>query len=297
LNLGDTELRDALMKRARFFLRIGDKSRAVAAYRETQAKTVGAGPKLELALAMVRIGFFFEDAALVGESVGAAKQLIEQGGDWDRRNRLKVYEAVHLLAQRRFELAAPLLLETLSTYNAAELMPFDDFVRVAALAALLHLERRPLREKVAGAAELVKLRAAGDATCRAVDALLDGQYRAYFEALVAMHADHKRSALLASHAAYCLRELRVRGYKQQLASYRSVKLDVMARSFGVSVDFLDRELARFISLGRLPCKIDKVAGVVEMQRPDAKAEAYAQSLKQGDALLNRIQKLARVINQ
>lgn len=284
------------MKRARFFLRIGDKARAVAAYRETQSKTVGAGPKLEVALAMVRIGFFFEDTALVGEAIAAAKALVEHGGDWDRRNRLKVYEAVHLLAQRRFDLAAPLLLETLSTFNAAELMPFDEFVRTTALAALLHLERRALREKVAAAAELVKLRGAADATCRAVDALLDGQYRAYFQALVDMHADHKRSVALTSHAAYCLRELRVRGYKQQLASYRAVKLDVMAHSFGVSVDFLDRELARFIALGRLPCKIDKVAGVVEMQRPDAKAESYALTLKQGDALLNRIQKLARVIN-
>jgi 26S proteasome regulatory subunit N7 len=164
------------------------------------------------------------------------------------------------------------------------------------LCALLHLDRQQLRDKVAQAPEFVKPRSNGDPTCRAVDALLDGSYRAYFEALVDIHAEHLRSSILSSHAAYCLRELRVRGYKQLLQSYRSVKLDVMARSFGVTTDFIDRELARFIALGRLPCKIDKVNGVVEMQRPDAKAESYALSLKQGDALLNRVQKLARVIN-
>jgi len=34
----------------------------------------------------------------------------------------------------------------------------------------------------------------------------------------------------------------------------------MANSFGVTNDFIDRELHRFIAAGRLHCKIDKVSG-------------------------------------
>jgi len=49
-------------------------------------------------------------------------------------------------------------------------------------------------------------------------------------------------------------------------------------------------------LGRVPCKIDRVGGVIEITRPDQKAALYHSTLKQGDVLLNRIQKLARVIN-
>lgn len=63
---------------------------------------------------------------------------------------------------------------------------------------------------------------------------------------------------------------------------------------GVSTDFLDRELADFIVAGRLHCKIDKVAGVVETTRPDAKNALYQQCVRQGDHLLNRIQKLGKV---
>ena len=37
---------------------------------------------------------------------------------------------------------------------------------------------------------------------------------------------------------------------------------------------LCRELSRFIAVGRLNCKIDKVAGVVETNRPDAKNALY-----------------------
>ena len=42
----------------------------------------------------------------------------------------------------------------------------------------------------------------------------------------------------------------------------------MAQSFGVSVSFIDSELADFIVSGRLTAKIDKVAGVVETNRWD-----------------------------
>jgi 26S proteasome regulatory subunit N7 len=57
-----------------------------------------------------------------------------------------------------------------------------------------------------------------------------------------------------------------------------------------------RELSRFIALGRIHCKIDKVNGIVETTRPDTKNALYQSAIKQGDLLLNRVQKLSRVIN-
>jgi len=39
-----------------------------------------------------------------------------------------------------------------------------------------------------------------------------------------------------------------------------------------------------------------VAGVVNSTRPDAKSAQYLATIKQGDFLLNRVQKLSRVIN-
>lgn len=56
------------------------------------------------------------------------------------------------------------------------------------------------------------------------------------------------------------------------------------------------ELSRFIALGRLHCVIDKVNGIVETNRLDAKNAQYQACIKQGDLLLNRVQKLSRVIN-
>jgi 26S proteasome regulatory subunit N7 len=55
-------------------------------------------------------------------------------------------------------------------------------------------------------------------------------------------------------------------------------------------------LPLFIAAGKLHCKIDKVAGVLETNRPDARNAFYQATIKQGDFLLNRIQKLSRVID-
>lgn len=53
---------------------------------------------------------------------------------------------------------------------------------------------------------------------------------------------------------------------QFLESYKSVTLQSMADAFGISVEFMDEEVAEFIVDGRLPAKIDKVAGVIETKR-------------------------------
>jgi len=89
------------------------------------------------------------------------------------------------------------------------------------------------------------------------------------------------------HFRYFLREARVASYAQFLESYKSVTLPVMAAAFGVSADFMDGELSHFIAAGRLNCKIDKVAGVLETTRPDIKSAQYASVIKSGDLLLNR----------
>lgn len=70
----------------------------------------------------------------------------------------------------------------------------------------------------------------------------------------------------------------------------------MARAFGITNDFLDTELSNFIYSGRINCKIDKVSGVIESNRPNKKQELFTETVRQGDALLNRVQKLARALD-
>jgi 26S proteasome regulatory subunit N7 len=55
-------------------------------------------------------------------------------------------------------------------------------------------------------------------------------------------------------------------------------------------------LSELISARRLPCKIDKVSGIIETDPTDERNKHYKGSLKKGDHLLNQIQKLSRAID-
>ena len=100
---------------------------------------------------------------------------------------------------------------------------------------------------------------------------------------------------LDQHVHYFEKEMRLVAYKQFLESYKSVTISNMAGAFGVGNDFLDKELSGFIYQGRINCKIDKVSGIIESNRPNRKVEAFQGCVKSGDALLNRVQKLARAL--
>lgn len=117
-------------------------------------KTGILGTRIDLVLAMIRVGLFFGDKLLVKKTVDRAKALVESGGDWDRRNRLKAYEGLHLLTTRSYDLAAPLLLDSLSTFTSYELCGYSTLVTYAILAGSVSLKRVDFKQKVVDAPEI-----------------------------------------------------------------------------------------------------------------------------------------------
>ena len=89
-NLGETEIREAHLAKAEYLSLIGSRDLALEQFRRTYEKTVTLGHRLDLVFHQVRIGFFGQDFDLISRNLDKAKALIEEGGDWDRRNRLKV---------------------------------------------------------------------------------------------------------------------------------------------------------------------------------------------------------------
>ena len=124
----------------------------------------------------------------------------------------------------------------------------------------------------------------------------DCDYKAYLHAMVEVQDTLLKDRYLHPHASFWMREMHILAYKQFLDSYQSVTLKAMASAFGVSVDFIDYHASRFIAANRLSAKIDKYGGVIVTNRPDLKNAQYREMIQKGDLLLNRIQKLSRVVD-
>merc|ERR1719453_699695 len=122
------------------------------------------------------------------------------------------------------------------------------------------------------------------------------RYQDFMQHFVSIIDRVRGDRYLCRHVRHFMRIMRLNAYRQFLASYRSVTLDAMAKEFGVSAKFIDDELSSFISSGKLTCKIDKVGGVIESNEADERSQVYVEIIKQGDLLLNKMQKLSGAID-
>lgn len=152
------------------------------------------------------------------------------------------------------------------------------------------------REKVIRGAEIQEQLHGMKELRQYLQCLFDCEYGEFFRQLAWVEQQLKYDRLLAPHYGYYTRQMRILAYRQLLSSYRSLTLEKMAESFDVSPEFVDKELHQLIASGALHCKIDKVRRVVETNQLDNKNWQYQAVIKHGDILLNRIQKLSRVIN-
>ncbi|KAJ8771251.1 hypothetical protein K2173_026428 [Erythroxylum novogranatense] len=295
-NLGESEVREAHLAKSLFYIRIGDKEKALEQLKTTESKTVAVGQKMDLVFHTLQIGFFYMDFDLISKSIDKAKNLFEEGGDWERKNRLKVYEGLYCMSTRNFKKAANLFLDSISTFTTYELFPYDVFIFYTVLTSIISLDRVSLKQKVVDAPEILTVIGKIPHLSDFLNSLYDCQYKSFFLAFAGLTEQIKLDRYLHPHFRYYMREVRTVVYSQFLESYKSVTIEAMAKAFGVTVEFIDLELSRFIAAGKLHCKIDKVAGVLETNRPDAKNALYQATIKQGDFLLNRIQKLSRVID-
>ncbi|KAF2860520.1 hypothetical protein K470DRAFT_257761 [Piedraia hortae CBS 480.64] len=354
---GETEIQAARAARAELYARIGDRERALDAFEKLLESTSILATKIDIVLAIIRIGLFFDDKLLVKANVQRAQQLVDSGGDWDRRNRLKAYHGLHLLTIRAYSAAAPLLLDSLSTFTSTELCPYSSLVVYAALSGAVSLPRRDFKRQVVDAPEIravfgadstserlaafggrpsagesadtemdgvvtsttphptainLTTLASGSASAEAqaeaeptidfsplasmIHSLYAGNYSKFFTSLATVESVFLATdRCLYEHKPWFVREMRLRAYSQLLQSYKVVGLESMARSFGVSVQWLDRDLAPFIASQRLPCTIDRVKGVIETERSVDKNKQYQDVIRQGDQLITKLQKYGQIV--
>lgn len=151
---GEQEIQTAKGKIADFYARIGDKEKAIAAFEDLMSENPALGTRIDITLAIIRIALFFGDTRLVKKTIDRAKTLVESGGDWDRRNRLKAYQGIYYLSVRDYNLSAPFLLDSLSTFTSYELCSYSEIVIYAVIAGSVSLDRVDFKKRVVDAPEI-----------------------------------------------------------------------------------------------------------------------------------------------
>lgn len=294
-NHGDIEILEAKMANAAFLSRIGDKAKGIAAYEDCFEKVVGAGGRIDLVFTLIRIALAWSDSELLKKWLTKATTLVDKEGDWERRNKLGVYKAVNFILNRDFNSASKLLLDSIATFTCTELFSYERFVFYVSTCAMVGTDRVTLKEKVLKSPDILQVLDESNILRKFMSSFHRCDYAEFFRNLSTITDMVAKDKYFCTHGAFYLKETRIRGYQQFLQSYKSVTMGSMAQAFGVSLDFLDKELSRFIAANRIVAKIDKVSSVVETAHADVRNEMYLNILKEGDILLNRVQKLNQKI--
>jgi 26S proteasome regulatory subunit N7 len=220
-NSGETEVLDAMFKKARFLSQIGDFPASYLAYDSIiLKKKISVGKKIDAVMEKSRISLFKLDLVSLKSELAEAKELIEKGGDWDRRNRLKVYEALYLVACREIKKAAVLFLECIATFNCAELLSYEHFMFFAVVTNIMSLDRLNLNKKLLANPEVISVTATLPNLKNLMHTIYNCDYSGFFKSMVDINDQITVDRYIGSHATYVFREYRVLAYAQFLEAYR-----------------------------------------------------------------------------
>lgn len=293
-NQGEIEVRDHILDKAEFYaFEVQDKNKAEKIFREAYKMTGGASKKMEILFEILLMNIDKEDIVSCKKDIAECHKLVEDGADWDKKNKLKIFEGVYCMMIRDFKKASDLFVTSIATFTAVEVMSFKDFVFYAVILGLLTQDRKTIKKEIIHSPDILAINRDIPYLKQYAESFYNCDYRTFMQTFIEICEQVRKDKFLKDHAFYFTKEMRLVAYKQYLDSFKSVTIEYMANAFGVSTDFIDRELSTFIYNGKLNCKIDKVSGVIESNRPNRKVELFQTTIKEGDALLNRVQKLAR----
>ena len=146
---GDVEVRDLILDKALFLKQEArDYPEAEKIFREAYAKSGGASKKMEILFEILLMNIEKEDLENIKKDVAQCKILVEEGADWDKKNKFKIFEGVYCMMIRDLKGAAELFVSSIATFTCVELMDYKDFVFYTVVTALVSLDRKRLNKDV-----------------------------------------------------------------------------------------------------------------------------------------------------
>ena len=116
-----TEIRDAIYDKAVFLKNEAeDFVWAEKTFREAYEQTGGASRKMEILFEILLMNLEKYDLETIKKDIATCKEPIDQGGDWDKKNKLKIFEGVYCMLTRDFKKAAELFMTSVATFTCVE---------------------------------------------------------------------------------------------------------------------------------------------------------------------------------
>lgn len=182
---GDTEIRDHHFDKAAFMKdEVRDFVEAEKLFRETIKLSGTPSRKLEPMFEILLMNLEKVDIDSLKKDMATCHQLIADGADWDKKNKLKVFEACYCMLIRDFNKAAELLMSSIPTFTCVELLDYKQFIFYAVIMALLTQNRKLLKKEIIHSPDVLSVIRDIPHLKKFANSFYDCEYKAFFEAFV-----------------------------------------------------------------------------------------------------------------
>lgn len=255
------------IKKARlaYLAKIGDLTNFLAESKDVELST---SARMDIILCQIRLGMIFKDYTLVHEKINLGLKYTEKDCDWDRKNKFKVYYAFYNLLKGNYEQAGDLFASSLATFQCSELFSYETAVNYAIFCGLLSFNRNELEEKILRSTDGIEVKHHVSLAFDLAQSIYNCYYNKVFAHLVSFSAHFQNDIFIGEKIYFFMNEIKIRSYNQLLESYSSIGLESMALAFGVSEEYLEEDLSKFLVNERMKCVIDKVDKMVLVRECD-----------------------------
>ena len=135
---GDVEVRDAILTKAEWLKNEArDFPHAERIFRQAYDMSGGASRKMEILFEIILMNIEKYDLDALKKDIATCKTQVDEGADWDKKNKLKIFEGVYCMLIRDINTAAELFMSSIATFTCLELMSYKDFVFYTVVTAMV----------------------------------------------------------------------------------------------------------------------------------------------------------------
>ena len=229
-----------IFEKAKLYKEHKMKEEALEEFKKVIEKTQSFNLKSDSIFEILHLGILYKDLALLSEYIEKCRKMLQDGGDWEKRNRLKVYDGLNQLLTRNFKEAGKLFLEALMTFTNYELFDYKTFVFYTCITNIITVDRVTLKNRIIDNSDVLNCIREIPNLQAFLESFYKGNYGVFFEQFYEIIQRTKNDFFLSKHNNYFINEMRINVYTQFLLSYKSVTIGNMANCFGVSPNFIDK---------------------------------------------------------
>lgn len=226
---GDIEVRDAILEKAEFMKdEAQDYPEAEKFFRQAYDLSGGPSRKMELLFEILIMNIEKYDMDAIKKDVHTCKQLVEDGADWDKKNKLKIFEGVYCLLVRDFAKASDLFLSSIATFTCVELMEYKACIFYAVTIGLVTQDRKTIKKEIIHSPDVLSVIRDIPHLKSFSESFYNCDYAQFFKSFAEILDVLKKDKYLKDHVNFYAKQMRLVAYRQYLESFKSVTIVNMA---------------------------------------------------------------------